>query len=131
MFKELQKLIMAVDDDKKEVVHSTNVMSIGDMYPIFEVSSVDKRGLKTFIEFLNILPSNKQWLENKKDASEFLITQMHQLGVKKNKLLMAAAQQFGKSSQKRKPSAIEQEHENEDNQFILCGIVSKGLIFPR
>jgi GTPase len=65
------------DTNSKDVVVTTNVMSIGGVYPIFQVSSVDKRGLKLFIEFLNILPSNKQWLKNKLDASEFLITQMH------------------------------------------------------
>jgi GTPase len=47
----------------------------GGVYPIFEVSCVDKRGLKLFIDFLNILPSNKEWLRNAKlDQSEFLIT---------------------------------------------------------
>ena len=102
MFRDSECVLSKVDEhNKKEVVATTNTMRNGVVYPIFQVSCVDKRGLKLFIDFLSILPSNKDWLKNSQlEHSEFLIFQMHTLL-------------------------------NQDNSFILVGIVSKGLIFPR
>lgn len=119
---------MAINDsNNKDVVATANVTSLGDMYPIFQVSCVDKRGLKHFIEFLNILPSNKEWLKNEADASEFLITQMHQPNAKKK----AQAGQPSASGRGGAGEKVIPDSGSNEFEVILCGIVSKGLIYPR